>query len=93
MDYIFLRDYSPFKKGRIVKLPPMTSAKLLAAGIVAPYAVTRTPVKPKPVFKENDSSKAEKEEPVKVDKREDSNVPKEDTKKKKEKKKEYYHAG
>jgi hypothetical protein len=34
MDYVLLRDYTPFKKGQIVELPPMTAAKLLAAGVV-----------------------------------------------------------
>jgi hypothetical protein len=46
MEYVLLRDYSPFKAGQIVRLPPMTAAKFLAAGIVAPHVVTRAPIRP-----------------------------------------------
>jgi len=57
MDFIFLRDYSPFKKGRIVRLPPMTSAKLVAAGIVKSYE----PVVSKKILKKVEAEKQQKE--------------------------------
>jgi len=46
MEYILLRDYSPFKAGQIVRLPPQTAAKLLAAGIVTTHVAIRAPVEP-----------------------------------------------
>jgi len=60
MDYIFLRDYSPFKEGRIVKLPPMTSAKLVAAGIVKPYE----PAAPKKILKKAETSQVIASQPL-----------------------------
>lgn len=37
MDFIFLKDYGPFKKGQITKLPPLTSVKLINKKIIEPY--------------------------------------------------------
>lgn len=36
MKALFLKDFSPFKKGQEVELPPLTYSKLLASGTIAP---------------------------------------------------------